>query len=159
MCDLLLVRRLQPYHANIGKRLVKSPKVYVRDSGLFHALLGLETLVQLAGHPVVGMSWEGFAIETLLSVCPWRSSASFYRTAAGAEIDLVLEHVDGTLWAVEIKRALSAKVGRGFHQACEDLQPRRAFVVYAGEARYPISETLDAISLRELAGMLQAKTS
>jgi len=115
LCDLLLVRRLPPFHRNVGKRLVKSPKVYVRDSGLVHALLGIENLEQLAGHPVVGASWEGFVLESLLSVLPWRSSAFFYRTRVGAEIDLVLEHGDGTIWAIEIKRALSAKVERGFH--------------------------------------------
>ncbi len=151
LVDLILVRRLSPYYANIGKRLVKSPKVYVRDSGLVHALLGIETLDQLAGHPVVGMSWEGFVLETLLSVLPWRSSAFFYRTAAGAEIDLVLEHSNGSVWAIEIKRALSAKVRRGFHLACEDIKPIRSFVVHAGDDRYPISETLEAISVRELA--------
>jgi predicted AAA+ superfamily ATPase len=154
LCDLLLVRRLPPYHANIGKRLVKSPKVYIRDSGIVHALLGISTLEQLAGHPVVGMSWEGFVIETLLSVLPWRSRAFFYRTAAGAEIDLVIEHGDGTLWAIEIKRALSARVERGFHLACADLQPARSFIVYAGSERYPLSETLEAISVRGMAEAL-----
>lgn len=147
LSDLLLVRRLPPYFANVGKRLVKSPKVYIRDSGLVHALLGLETLEQLAGHPVVGMSWEGFVLEMLLSVLPWRSSAFFYRTAVGAEIDLMLEHNDGTMWAIEIKRSLSAKVERGFHEACSDLKPARAFVVHAGEDRYPISENIEAISV------------
>lgn len=155
LCDLLLVRRLPPFHANIGKRLVKSPKVYVRDSGLVHALLGIETLEQLAGHPVVGLSWEGFVLESLLSVAPWRSSAFFYRTSAGAEIDLVLEHSDGTLWAIEIKRGLSARVERGFHNAYEDLKPARAFLVHAGEDRYPVSEQLEAIGLRELMNELQ----
>lgn len=91
LVDLLLVRRLPPWHANIGKRLVKSPKVYVRDSGLVHALLGIEDYNAVAGHPVVGASWEGFVIENLLSVAPDRTRAHFYRTAAGAEIDLVLE--------------------------------------------------------------------
>jgi predicted AAA+ superfamily ATPase len=151
LADLLLVRRLPPYHANIGKRLVKAPKVYIRDSGIVHALLGISTLIQLAGHPVVGMSWEGFVIETLLGVLPWRSHVFFYRTAAGAEIDLVIEHGDGTLWAIEIKRGLSAKVERGFHVACTDLQPARAFVVHAGTERYPLSGTLEAISLRGMA--------
>jgi predicted AAA+ superfamily ATPase len=155
LCDLLLIRRLPPYHANIGKRLVKSPKVYIRDSGLVHALLGIETLEQLAGHPVVGLSWEGFVLESLLSVLPWRTSAFFYRTRAGAEIDLVLEHSDGTLWAIEIKRSLSAKVGRGFHTAVEDLKPTRALVVHAGEDRYPVSAQLEAIGLRELMHELQ----
>ncbi len=155
LADLLLVRRLSPYHADVGKRLVKSPKVDVRDSGLVHALLGLETLDQLAGHPVVGMSWEGFVLETLLSVLPWRVSAFFYRTAAGAEIDLVLEHNDSSLWAIEIKRALSAKARRGFHLACQDIKPARSFVVHAGDDRYSISETLEAISVRELAEELR----
>ena len=138
---LLLVRRLQPLHANIGKRLVKSPKVYVRDSGLVHALLGIGDYNELAGHPVIGASWEGFVIENLLSVVPDRSSASFYRTSAGAEIDLVLD-LPGRAgrWAIEIKRALSAKPGKGFYQACEDIQPDKSFVVYAGTERYPVSE-------------------
>lgn len=156
LVDLLLVRRLQPYHPNVSKRLVKSPKVYVRDSGLVHTLLGIETQNQLAGHPVVGLSWEGYVIETLLSVLPWRSSAFFYRTAAGAEIDLVIEHRDGTVWAIEIKRALSAKVERGFHLACEDIKPARSFVVHAGQDRYPLSEKLEGIGIRDLAGELHA---
>ena len=85
------MRRLRPFHANIGKRLVKSPKVYVRDSGLLQALLGLGDYNALAGHPVVGASWEGFVMENLLAVVPGRTQASFYRTSAGAEVDLVLE--------------------------------------------------------------------
>ncbi len=155
LCDLLLVRRLAPFHANVGKRLVKSPKVYVRDSGLVHALLGIETLEQLAGHPVVGMSWEGFILESLFCVVPWRSSAFFYRTSAGAEIDLVLAHNDGTIWAIEIKRSLSAKVERGFHIACEDIKPTRAFLVHAGDDRYPVSDKLEAISVCQLMAELQ----
>jgi predicted AAA+ superfamily ATPase len=156
LCDLLLVRRVAPFHANIGKRLVKSPKVYVRDSGLVHALLGIETLEQLAGHPVVGRSWEGFVLENLLSVLPWRSSAFFYRTSSGAEIDLVLEHASGALWAIEVKRGLAAKIERGFHAAREDLQPERAFLVHAGEDRYPVSANLEAISLRGMMDELRA---
>lgn len=155
LVDLLLVRRLPPYHANIGKRLIKSPKVYIRDSGIVHALLGIETLDRLAGHPVVGLSWEGFVLETLLSVLPWRASAYFYRTAAGAEIDLVIEHADGTLWAVEIKRALAARPDRGFHVACADLAPARAFLVHAGDDRYPVSEMIEGIGIRALAGLLR----
>jgi uncharacterized protein len=151
LCDLLLVRRLAPFHANLGKRLVKSPKVYVRDSGLVHALLGIETLVQLSGHPVVGMSWEGFAMETLLAAAALRTRAFFYRTAAGAEIDLLLEQPDGSLWAIEIKRGLSGKPERGFYQAIADLRPTRALLVHAGDDRYPISEQVEAIGLRLLA--------
>lgn len=156
LCDLLLVRRLPPFHANVGKRLVKSPKVYVRDSGLVHALLGLETLVQLSGHPVVGQSWEGFIIETVLAAAPWRSNASFYRTAAGAEVDLVLEHKDGRRWIIEIKRGLSAKLGRGFYQAYDDLRPDRTFAVHAGDDRYPIAEGIEAIGINALVKELKA---
>ncbi|MCP4935350.1 MAG: ATP-binding protein, partial [bacterium] len=125
LCDLLLVRRLPPYAVNIGKRLTKSPKVYIRDSGLVHSLLGLQDAIQLAGHPVVGMSWEGFVLENILNVLPWRSNAFFYRTAKGAEIDLVIEQGDGSIWALEVKRSLSAKAQKGFYIACEDIQPSR----------------------------------
>ena len=151
LCDLLLVRRLPPLHANTGKRLVKSPKVYVRDSGLVHALLGQETLPQLIGHPIVGQSWEGFVIETLLSAAPWRSEASFYRTAAGAEIDLVIRHQDGRLTAIEIKRSLSPTPTKGFYLALEDLKPERAFIVHAGDDRYPISKEIEALGICEMA--------
>lgn len=156
LVDLLLVRRLPPFHANVGKRLVKSPKVYVRDSGLVHALLGIGDLTALSGHPGIGQTWEGFVVETLLSVLPWRSSAFFYRTHGGAEVDLVIEHGDGEIWALEIKRSLAAKVRRGFHEACADLAPARAFVVHAGEDRFPVSATAEGIGLRELAETLRA---
>ena len=158
LSDLLLVRRLPPLRANLGKRLVKSPKVYVRDSGLVHALLGIPTLERLAGHPVVGQSWEGYAIEMLLSVLPPLAKPFFYRTSAGAEIDLVIEHADGALWAIEIKRSLSARATRGFHAACADIQPSRAFVVHAGNDRYPMSEILEAISLRQLVMDLRVRS-
>lgn len=154
LCDLLLVRRLSPLHPNLGKRLVKSPKVYVRDSGLLHALLGIETLVDLTGHPACGGSWEGFAIENLLSCMLERTIASFFRTAAGAEMDLVLDLPQGERWAVEIKLGLSPSLQKGFHQARADLQPDRSFVVYSGEERYPMGDSVEAIGLRELATML-----
>lgn len=154
LVDLLLVRRLPPYHANIGKRLVKAPKVYVRDSGLLHALLSIETLDRLAGHPVIGASWEGFVLENLLAVLPWRTQPLFYRTAVGAEIDLVLERPDGDLWAIEINRGLAAKLERGFHHAREDLAPTKAFVVYSGEERYPVADGVEAIGVREMATLL-----
>jgi hypothetical protein len=155
LVDLLLVRRLQPLHANIGKRLVKSPKIYVRDSGVVHALLGIGDYNELAGHPVIGPSWEGFVIENLLSAAPDRTSASFYRTSAGAEIDLVLD-LPGRAgrWAIEIKRALSAKPGRGFYEARKDIHPDRSFVVYAGTERYPVSEEVQAIGVLDMAEML-----
>ena len=156
LVDLLLVRRLRPFHANPGKRLVKSPKLYVRDSGLVHALLGIGDHNALSGHPVVGTSWEGFVIENLLSAAPARTIASFYRTSAGAEIGLVLELPGGRLWAVEVKRGLAPKLEKGFHLACEDLKPERSFVVYSGTDRYRLMAGVEAISLRELAAMLSA---
>ena len=151
LSDLLLLRRLPPFQTNIGKRLIKAPKVYVRDSGLVHALLGIASLEQLAGHPVVGMSWEGYVIETLLSVLLPQARSYFYRTSAGAEIDLVIEHNDGARWAIEVKRSLSAKIGRGFHFACADVEPTRSIIVHAGEDRYPVSENVEGIGVRELA--------
>ena len=107
---------------------------------------------------MVGESWEGHVIETLVSVLPPRATPFFYRTSAGAEIDLLIEHDDGTRWAIEIKRSLSARVGRGFHLACTDLKPARAFVMHAGDDRYPMSETLEAVSVRGLAAELRARS-
>jgi hypothetical protein len=154
LVDLLLIRRLHPFHSNIGKRLVKSPKVYVRDSGIVHALLGIADYNALAGHPVVGASWEGFVIENLLAAAPDRTTASFYRTAAGAEIDLVLEVPGDGVWAIEIKRGLSPKPEKGFYLACEDVKPDHRFVVYSGTDRYPINSELEAVGLRDMAQAL-----
>lgn len=159
LSDLLLVRRLPPLHANTKKRLVKSPRVYVRDSGLVHALLGVGNYNQLSGHPVYGSSWEGFVIENLLSVAPDRSIASFYRTAAGAEIDLILDLPGGQRWAIEIKSGLEPKLQKGFYHALEDIAPDRSFVVYAGTDRYPVTTTTDAIGLKELALELVAESA
>jgi predicted AAA+ superfamily ATPase len=156
MVDLLLVRRLPPYHANVGKRLVKSPKTYVRDSGLVHTLLRLDDENAVLGHPVAGMSWEGHVIENLLRAAPERTHASFYRTAAGAEIDLLLELPGGHLWAVEIKRGVAPKIEKGAHIALGDLKPQKAFLVYSGKDRYPKGGGWEAIGLREMAGELAA---
>lgn len=157
LVDLLLVRRLPAYHANIGKRLVKSPKVYVRDSGIVHALLGLQDGNALLGHPVVGGSWEGFVIETLIGAAPEATQAFFYRTFSGAEIDLLLEMPGGQLWAIEVKRTVAPKLERGFHQARQDLSPDRSFVVYSGTERYPLMDGIEALGLREMAQILSAQ--
>lgn len=156
LVDLLLVRRLSPWHRNVGKRLVKSPKVFVRDSGLVHALLGLGNKEQLLGHPVVGPSWESFVLETLLVLAPRGTEANFYRTAAGAEIDLVLTLPGGKLWAVEIKRSSAPKLERGFHLACADLKPAKRFVVYPGSDRFPLDAETEVLGLAELGKRLQA---
>lgn len=137
LVDLMLVRRLPPWHANAGKRLVKSPKVYIRDSGLAHALLGIETLEDLLGHPVVGGSWEGFCIESLIAAAPRGTEASFYRSSAGAEIDLVLKLPRGALWAIEVKRTTAPKVTRGFHIASEDIGAAERILVYADDREVP----------------------
>ena len=154
LVDLMLVRRLPPWHANIGKRLVKSPKVYVRDSGLVHALLAIQDKESLLAHPVVGQSWECFVIENLLAAGMGQVQGFFYRTGGGAEIDLLLLWPDSTLWAVEIKRSLSPKIERGFYVACDDLKPAKKFLVYPGAERYRIAYDIEAISLTELATLV-----
>jgi predicted AAA+ superfamily ATPase len=158
LVDLLLVRRLPAWHGNVGKRLVKSPKIYVRDSGVAHALLGIRDKETLLGHPVVGQTWESFVIETLLSVAPEGIEAHYYRTAAGAEIDLMLTTPQGKVWAIEIKRASAPKVERGFHVACEVLQPSERFVVYPGQERFSLGDDTDAISVAALAQLVRLAT-
>ena len=150
LVDLLLVRRLQPWHSNAGKRLIKSPRIYVRDSGIAHALLGLATADDVLGHPIAGASWEGFVIETLVAAAPAGTQSHFYRTAAGAEIDLLLTLPGQHLWAIEVKRSLTPKVERGFHQACEDLSPARRIVIYPGAERFPLSHGIEAMPLQDL---------
>ncbi|MBT9596210.1 MAG: ATP-binding protein [Vitreoscilla sp.] len=157
LVDLMLVRRLAPWHANIGKRLVRSPKVYVRDSGLVHALLGIADKETLLAHPVLGASWETWVIETLLTAARRDTQAFFYRTAAGAEIDLLLEHADGSRWAIEVKRSLAPKLERGFHAACEDLQPAKKWVVYPGVERYRAAPDVEVLPLLDLAQALAAR--
>ena len=150
LVDLLLVRRLPAHFANVGKRLAKSPKVYLRDSGLLHALLGLPELEAVLSHPVAGDSWEGFVIENLLAVAPPRVQPSFYRTADGAEIDLILELPRGETWAVEVKSAASPKLRRGFHNARRDIGPARTFALHRGRGQFPIGADVQAIGLADL---------
>lgn len=148
MVDLLLVRRLRPWAANAKKRLVRTPKVYVRDSGLLHALLGIRGLEELLGHPVVGPSWEGMLIENILATLPATAQTSFYRTAAGAEIDLVIEFSAKERWAIEIKRSLGDPApGRGFYIGCEDIQATRRIVLYPGEGRFNLDKKTEVMPL------------
>ena len=147
MVDLLLVRRLPPWTSNLGRRLVKAPKVYVRDSGVCHALLGIETMDELLGHPVIGGSWEGYVIENMISALPRRASCGYYRTSGGAEIDLVIDLGAGEVWAVEIKCSSAPAVSKGFHNACEDLRPNRKFVVHAGKESFPLARDIRAVTL------------
>ncbi len=154
MVDLLLVRRLRPFHSNTGKRLVKAPKVFVRDSGIVHALLGIADFNALSGHPIVGASWKAFAVENLIAAAPVRTIPGFYRTSAGAEIDLILEIPGHGIWAVEIKRGLTANPQKGFCLACDDVKPDRRFLVNSGHERYPIADGVEAIGLTELSELL-----
>lgn len=166
LVDLLLVRRLPAWpalserqrvegHRNPRKRLVKSPKVLVRDSGLVHVLLGLRNKEDILGHPVAGQTWESLVIETLIAAAPEGTEASFYRTAAGAEVDLVLALPNHQRWAIEIKRSSAPKVEKGFHFACSDIEPTQRFVVYPGTERFSVGNGVDAIGLPALAAQVQ----
>ena len=157
LADLLIVRRLPAWHANVGKRLVKSPKVYVRDSGLVHTLLNVNDKEALLAHPIVGQSWECFVIENLLVSSCGKSQGYFYRTGGGAEIDLLLAWPGGKLWAIEIKRSLSPRLERGFHAACADLAPARKFVVYPGRERYRLAPDIEVLALEELVALVSAE--
>ncbi|MDE1917891.1 MAG: ATP-binding protein [Sphingomonadales bacterium] len=156
LVDLLLVRRLEPWHSNGTKRLVKSPRVYVRDSGLLHALLMLQGQEDILGHPIAGASWEGFVIENLIAAAPEGTTANFYRSAAGAEIDLLLTLPGQGLWVFEVKRSLAPKVERGFHNACEDLAPSRKIVIYPGAEAYPMGNGIEVMPLGQACRLLQA---
>lgn len=151
LVDLLLVRRLTPYAANVRKRLVKAPRLYVRDSGLVHTLLRLDDAEAVLGHPVSGKSWEGFVVETLIRAAPERTQASFYRTATGVEADLVLELPADRLWMIEIQRSLAPKVSRGLRVAVDDLRPHQTFIAYPGAERYPVGPSIEVVGFRELA--------
>lgn len=150
LCDLLLVRRLQPWAKQSSKRLVKAPKVFVRDSGIVHALLGLGTQRELLSHPAVGGSWEGWIIENLLASAPANTQASYYRTAVGAEIDLLLELPGGATWAIEIKRSSAPTVSKGYHIACNDVGATRRLVVSSANQRFPMAGGIEHLPLLEL---------
>ncbi len=154
LVDLMLVRRLQPYQVNIGKRLVKSPKVYVRDSGIVHSLLNISNQEMLLGHPVVGASWEGFVIENLIHAAPVRTVPMFYRTAVGTEIDLILEIPKHGLWAIDIKRGISTSPEKGFYLACEDVEPAKRFAVNSGRGQHAINKDTQVIGVTEMARLL-----
>ena len=153
--DLLLIRTLMPWHGNVGKRLVKSPKVYIRDSGIVHALLQLKTLDDVLSHPVVGGGWEGFVIENLLAVLPTGVSPWFYRTSAGAEIDLVLTQGERTSYAIEIKRSMVPTVSKGFYLGCDDVKATKRYIVYPGSSTFPSSNGVLVVSLAEMMKMIK----
>lgn len=147
--DLLLLRTVMPWSGNVGKRLVKTPRVYIRDSGLTHALLDIVTMEDLLGHPVVSASWEGFVLENIIASLPMNAKPYFYRTAAGAEIDLVIEKGSQRM-AIEIKRSMSPVISKGFHIGCQDLNATQHFVVYPGEEIFPLGAGIEAIPIYDI---------
>jgi uncharacterized protein len=156
MVDLLLVRKLLPWYRNVGKRVTKAPKVFFRDSGIVHALLGIKNETDLLTHPILGRSWEAFVIENILQACPLGVQGYFYRTSGGAEIDLILEFSGQKKWAIEIKRGISPKVSRGFYEACEDIEAEKRFLVYSGEDSFPLGRDIEVVGLREMVELVTA---
>ncbi|MCH7402346.1 ATP-binding protein [Belliella kenyensis] len=151
--DLLLIRSIRPWHRNVGKRLVKSPKIYIRDSGLVHALLHIGDMDDLLSHPILGMSWEGFIIENILSELPKGAEYWYYRTFSGAEIDLVITYKTKVI-AIEIKKTLSPKISKGFSISCEDIMATDKYFVYGGSETYPIGGETLAVSLQGILNII-----
>ena len=149
--ETFVVRQIQPYHSNIKKRLIKSPKVHIRDSGLLHTLLNIRTIEDLHGHPSLGSSWEGFIVEQILGILPERWQPYFYRTGAGAEIDLILFDSKRKPIAIEIKYSMSPKVDRGFWNAYEDLSCKKGYVLYPGTEYYPLGKNVVTLPVKYLA--------
>ena len=158
LVDLLLVRRLRPWSGNVGKRLVRTPKIYLRDSGLVHALLELDDWQAVLGHPVAGPSWEGFVIDNLIAVAGDRRTPYFYRTENGAEIDLLFERGGTVEMAIEIKRSTAPVVSKGFRLACDLLRPKARYVVHGGDETWPLEKDITAVTLQELARRLGKST-
>ena len=147
LTDFYMVRQLQPWAGNTKKRLVKSPKVYIRDSGLLHSLLNISDYDTLLGHPVLGASWEGFIVESIIQRLSNKWQYSYYRTSGQTELDLVLEGPKNEVIAVEVKRSIAPTVSRGFHSASDDIKATRKVVVYPGDDRFPLSGDTEAINL------------
>ena len=147
LVDLLLVRRLEPWYANVKKRLVKSPRYYVRDSGILHRLLGINSYTELLSNPILGKSWEGFVVENIHSVLPNLAETYYYRTAAGAECDLVIKMPNSDIWAVEVKFGSAPQLGKHYRQTFEDVGAAEKFVIYGGDDEFPIGDDVTVISL------------
>ena len=147
LTDFYMVRLLPPWSGNTKKRLVKSPKVYIRDSGLLHRLLSISAYDDLLGHPLLGHSWEGFIIENILGNLSDKWRVSYYRTAEQTEIDLILERSTKDIWAIEIKRSAAPKISPGFHRACEEIGATRKFVIYSGQDSFPMSRNTEAVGV------------
>ncbi len=148
--DLFLIRRIQPWHSNVSKRLIRSPKIYVRDSGILHALLNIQSQDDLLTNPILGTSWEGFVIDNITSILPEQAELFFYRTVVGAEIDLLVKYPDGRLIAIEMKNSSNPQLSRGFFEACNDLPVTDRYLVYPGSEKYPLRNNVIAIPLIEM---------
>ncbi|SDD57187.1 hypothetical protein SAMN04488104_103825 [Algoriphagus faecimaris] len=153
--DFFMIRQLQPWAGNTKKRLVKSPKIYIRDSGLLHNLLRIHNFEQLFGHPILGASWEGFVAENILNSISNQWTASFYRSSNQTEIDLILEKGHREVWAIEIKRSIAPSISSGFHKACEDIAATRKFVIYSGTERFQIKGMTEVIGLKDFLALLE----
>jgi len=153
--DFFMVRQVQPWSGNTKKRLVKTPKIYLRDSGLLHNLMNIHTFDHLLGHPVVGASWEGFVVENILNSLSSSWTASYYRSSNQAEIDLVLEKTNQEVWAIEVKRSIAPSLSAGFHNACEDIGATKKIVIYSGKDRFPMKGNIEVIGLIEFLQLLK----
>ncbi len=150
LTDLLLIRRIDPWYANVKKRLIKSPRYYVRDSGILHRLLNIGNYDSLLSNPILGKSWEGFVIENIHSVLPRLSETYFYRTAAGAEIDLIIKMPNGEIWAIEIKHGVTPKISKHYSKTCDDVEATHKFIIYGGHDEFPIGNNVQMISLQKM---------
>lgn len=155
LSDFYMVRQIRPWSGNTKKRLIKSPKIFIRDSGILHNLLKIPDYESLLGHPVVGASWEGFVIENIIINLSYLWQYSYYRTTAQTEIDLVLEGPDKQVWAVEIKRSAAPSLKKRFHRACDDIGASKKFVIYSGTDRYPLTEDTEAIGLIDFLNLIR----
>jgi predicted AAA+ superfamily ATPase len=145
-----MVRQIQPWSGNTKKRLVKSPKIYLRDTGLLHKLLNISSFEDLLGHPALGASWEGFVAENIILQLSDQWRYSYYKTSNQTEIDLVLEGAGNQVWAIKIKRSAAPRISKGFHTAAEEIKATKKFVLYTGSERYPMGNSTEAIGLVEL---------
>lgn len=152
--DLLLIRRLNPWHGNSNKRLIKSPRYYIRDSGLLHSLLRIGSVNSLLAHPILGKSWEGFVIEQVHMLLPMHVRSTYFRTSHGAEVDLVLEWATDNRWLIEIKYGRVPKINPSFYRIKEELLATRAFVIYGGEEQFPLRNGVEMISLEKFLELL-----
>lgn len=152
--ETFIVRQLLPFYSNIKKRIIKSPKIYLRDSGLLHSLFNIANKEELLGHPVVGHSWEGYVIEQIINILSKKFNPYFYRTSAGAEVDLVVVKGDKPVLCIEVKLSLSPLPAQGFFNAMNDLNCKEGIIVYPGEDTYSIKHNVKVIPFTKLPNYL-----